>query len=167
MAEQHPSSVAEAVAERRDNAIDHVRVEIDQHIAAEDQIEIRELKRRCAVEQAQQIVPFEAHHRAEFRAQLPLLTLRGLHEVRRLLLRRQRTQSPLAKAGVPGGIEKVFVDVGADNADAPVFQRIPEKLGDKDRNRIGLCAGRTSGTPDPQALVVGSSRGDFGEDHVS
>ena len=76
MAEQHPAFLGEALAQAPDELDHGVGVKIDQDVAAQDQVEIRELERRGPVEKTQQVVALEADDGAELRPHLPLILVR-------------------------------------------------------------------------------------------
>src|SRR3712207_1700052 len=135
-------------------------MEVDQHVPAQDQVEVRELKWRGAVQKAQQVVPLETHQRAELPLHLPLV-LACIGEVALSLLLRHGAKRPFAESRLPGRFQEAVVDVGSDDADAPGSKVLAEKFIRQNRKGIWLGPSSASGTPDPQPSRGGLPGDDF------
>jgi hypothetical protein len=76
-------------------------------------------------------------------------------------------ERPVAIAALPGGGERILVDVGCQKVDFPVVD-VGEQLPHQDRKGVGLLARRAAGAPDAQALLLAASApDDLGQDLVS
>ena len=116
--------------------------QIDQHVAAHDQIEIAWLGRgRGQVERA------ETDLRAQAFADLPALlharevpvTQPGVHAAKR----------PIAITSAPRARQRVLVYIGADNLEARSLLR-GQQIVEQHRQRVAFLAARTARAPDSQ-----------------
>src|SRR4051794_19536477 len=101
-------------------------MKIDQDVAAEDQVEIRELEGRGSIEKAQEIMLLETDQGAEFRPDLPLVLSR-IHEIAIPLRGRHGAKRPFPEPRLPGHVQEAVVDVRTDDADAPCAKALTEE----------------------------------------
>ena len=163
MAEQQPSFRSQALGESPYDAVHVLGAEIDQHVAAQDQVEAARHPLR-SVDQAHQVLPLEAHHGAEGLAQ-GVASLRqarpggGAAEPAGALFRVEGAQGPGAVFRGAGGRQRRSADVGAEDRHGPVAERLAQEVAHEDGDGIGLRPGRAARAPDPQG-AGGAPRGD-------
>jgi hypothetical protein len=136
-AEDEASVVAEREAERFEGGPLHRRVEVDEDVPTEDQVDPRE--RRPSAE----VVLTEDHLRPD--RLRDLVAAVGLDEVARedrgghVLQRRRRVEA------TPGEGDGRAVDVGREDPHVDRLGHVAHRLEDRDRERIRLLAGRAAG----------------------
>ena len=159
VAQQQPAVRLQPAAEAVHHRGDRPGIEVDQHVAAQDQVVA--LARRTELGEGQEIAALEPDQPAEFGPQgvaaLPLRAGGGgqAGEVAQPVLRRHRAQGPAAVLGAARGGERLGADVGPEDGDPPVGQGVPEEFAHQDRQGVGLRPRRAAGAPDPQGALGG------------
>ena len=137
----------ERVMEDRDDALLQRGAEIDQHVAAADQVELRERRvprhvlRREDARVPNRLADLIAPVRFDEEAAQPVGRDLGLDAC---------GECPGAGSGDRGGAE-----IGGEHLDREMALRLPEELQQADHERVGLFARRAARHPHPDGLVGG------------
>ena len=159
-AEREETVGLHALGESSENLRLHLLIEIDQHVAAEDDVELTEMR-----EVGQQVQRLVLDHRAQFRRNLPHVA--DLLEVLHQQLDRQAALH--FELGVDAGLgllQHLLGDVGADDLDAPAGE-LRAHLLDHHGNRIRLLPRRGGGAPDAQAAASATRLDHFRQHDVT
>src|SRR6266545_870431 len=158
---QHQIALAvEAARQAFEYADLGVVIEIDQHVAAEHQVEHAEL-----AEVLQQVERLELDHGADVGGDLPAFA--DLREILDQQLDRQPAlHLELAVEAGLGLLQHLGREIGGEDVETPSRQRLVELL-EAHRQRIGLLAGRSGGAPDADALLRRARRHQSRHDGVA
>ncbi len=147
--------------EQREDGLLRVRLEVDQQVAAGDQIELRE--RRVA----NQVVRREDDALADVLRDV--IAVRLEREVALEALRADAGQLLLAVDAGAGDFERRLVHVGRENLDVRILPARHHLFVQQDGDRVGLLAGGAARHPDPDLIVAGIAPGpldDLGDDFL-
>ena len=133
--------------EAREQSLLKVRLEVDQQVAADDEVQVRQ--RRVLHE----VVPAEDAPAAQVTSEpieLPVAGEVSLEERRGHLLELLETVQ-----SVPGDGQRVLVDVGAIDLDVDRCRPVAEPFGEQQRNRVRLLTRGAAGRPHADGLGRG------------
>ncbi|KAF1067959.1 MAG: hypothetical protein GAK45_01524 [Pseudomonas citronellolis] len=119
----------------------HRTIEVDQQVAATDQVQLGE--RRVA----QQVVHGEQHMLADFLLHPVAGLLLG--EVLAQALRGHVRQDRLGVGAAAADGDGMLVDIGGEDLELALAAPVLHMLGEQHGHRVGLLAGRTTGAPHP------------------
>ena len=158
-AEEEIAALPDGVLEARRDAALEVAVEVDEDVAAEEQVDVRQrriLRNVVASEDAPlpEVAPQAVH--------LPLADEVLVEELAGHVLQRLEA--------VEGGARRhqgVLVDVGAVDLDVVLALRAGERLRNEHRERVGLLARRAARAPEAQAAGRGGLPDEVGQDALA
>ncbi len=127
-------------------------VEIDEDVAAQDQVEAVQIGRHRREAIARQIEDGEARHAHELGFQARSVARIG-QEMLGALGRIHRPHRPLGVAPLHRAVQGLGVDVGAQQVQVP-FVHVGQQLAQQHGHGIQLLPGRRSGAPDAQGAVL-------------
>src|SRR5712671_3215342 len=133
------------IVEQRDDLRLGLRLQIDQQIAARDQVDARErwIANDAVVREDAHVAHLPRHAKA------PCLGYKEAPEpFGRDILGQYRQ---IARR--PREAQRGFIDVGGENLQPPNDPQLVHLLTQKDRNRVGLLAARATGHPDAKLIV--------------
>ncbi len=161
MAKKQVAVRAQTIVEAADNLPDRFRSEIDQHVAAQDQVEVRRAVVHVRVKVGLQVEVGKADQAANLLVEDEKLT--DLAEV-------TLADGGLGLAQGSGPVDPFaslaqgpLVDVGGQDLHVPVKQ-LRKVFEQGDRQGIGLLAGRAAGRPDAQPPLSRHARQQVGQD---
>ncbi|XXU91230.1 hypothetical protein WME85_26990 [Sorangium sp. So ce1153] len=159
LAEHEVAAFPQREGEEVEGTALEVAREVDEDVAAQHEVEVRE---RGALAE---VVLAEDGEVADALLHLVAAVERdevAVDELVRQVLDGGRPVDPAAGEG-----DRLAVDVGREDADVEAVELVAEQLADQDGERVCLLAGGAPGRPDPQRLVVVPGVGDErGQDHV-
>lgn len=156
LAQEQETVVGQRVMEPRQNQILRVAFQVDQQVAADQQVDAR--NRRVGHE----VVPAEDHAFAQFA--LEDVVVVGPLEI--LVEHVGGDVLDIARRvhGVPGGVQRRVVQVGRVDLHPLAEILGAELFGKQHGQRVGLLSGRAAGAPDPDVAAVALARDDPGHD---
>ncbi len=146
LAEHEVAAVPQGEGEELEGAFLEFGREVDEHIAAEFEVDAREGRALA------EVVLAEDGQHADLLLDLVIAVLRGeiaFDEVGRQIDERRRRVNP-----PPGERDRVVVQVGGEDADVEGGQLLPEHIAEQDRQRVRLLARRAARRPEAQLIVV-------------
>ncbi len=160
-AQREDPPLAKREGEELEHAPLELGVEVDEHVAADDEIDARERGPLGEV--------VLAEHDAGPEPLLDLVTaVREPQEVLRHALLREARERRGGIDALPGLRDRLRVDVRREDPDARGVQRLAEEIGEEDHDRVRLLPRRAAGRPDPQFVAPGGGAGDeLGEDAIA
>ena len=144
-AEQQNAALAQRKMERREHPRLRFRPQVDQQIAARNQVEVRKW-RIC-----QNILDGEDDARAQLRRYPVAVVL--FHEEAGEAVGRNLCRDGLRIEALAGAGDRVRVDIGGKNLKLDVALRLTDGFAEQHGERVRLLAGAAAGNPDAQGLV--------------
>ena len=141
--------------EQAENPLLHIGIEVDQHVAATDQVELRE--RRIA----DHILFGEHHQIAHLLADA--IGVLPMDEIAAEQIARDVGGNALRVNARPGERQGVVIDVRRENVNVENFVLLLGVAQDQHRQRVGFFARRAAGRPDADRSF-GTMRGDQRDD---
>ena len=145
-AEEEDPARLQPEVEQRQHFLLGAGLEVDEQVAAGDQVELGE---RGVLED---VVRREHHHLAQLLRHLVHIALAG--EVARQPLRAHVGKAGLRVQGGAGEFQRGAVHVGREDLDRDILPQSVKALADKDGHRVGLFPGGAPGHPDAKLLLL-------------
>lgn len=154
--QQQVAARLQRVMKHRDHALLKHGFEIDQDVAATDQVQLGERRIFC------QVLPRE--HAQVAHGLVDLVSAVVFHEELFQALGRHVGADIFEVNARPGLFDCFLADVGSKDLDRQVLLLQAQELEQRDRNGIHFFPGGAAGNPDPDRRVGRQLRDDFGED---
>ena len=148
-----------------------VGAEIDQDVAAQDQVEAP-LCPIAPVDQGQEVLPLEANHAAKRRPQSVAAMWQarssgGTAKPACALLGVQGAQGPGAELRLARDGERPGAEIGAEDRHGPVGKGFAEKVVHEDGEGVRLGPRGAAGTPDPQTANLAARLDQFRKNRLA
>ena len=147
MAHNQPAILSQRVVEAAHHMLRGCWGEVDQHVAAENQIQVGRVRQRRRIIGASQVEIGEGHALADAGEQREGAAFLG--EICRLKRWWRLPERPGAIDALLCPFQRVLVDVGSKEQHVPVRQ-IRQQPFEQDRQRVRLFAGGTARTPNTE-----------------